>query len=374
MFAAFAAVAALPACGNESDDAGGGFPPLPTAAPTTAVDPGAVASAFSISPLPDGTKVTAAFTGTLEPQFSSDSFGGTKPTLVLVPADWDAIEDHRWIEIQSIDGSGNEGGFHQELPAYSDFNSPEGLFELDGHPAIRLSSLEKPGRNGPSAAFVAINTSASEAEGLEGGDQRGILVTGVPDDLKLFETIARATSVDKWRTPILDDVPKGWRTLGTLNASQAVGPNEGPGPALPIGRRAMQLSKAGSDDTIITAFGGDDGTAQLKAIEASWSPYDKSQFLPTEQFEIDGADAYLLLCCKVRNAQPTDVEATAWFSIDGTPFEVRGPVDLLGTPDLVTKFASTIKLIPDDQWTDAPGAVTTATVGTSTPGTVLNEG
>lgn len=351
--AALAIASTLSAC---SDDSGGGFPPLPTAAPTTAVDADAIASAFSISPLPDGMNVTAAITGTVEPQFSSDSFGGTKPTLILVPDDWDGIKDHRWIEVQSIDGSGNEGGFHQELPSYSDFDSPEGLFEVDGHPGIRMPSLEKPGDSGPSAAFVAINTSAKVVQGLEGADQRGVLVTGVPDDLELFKTIAESVTVDQWRTPSVAEVPKGWGILGALNASQAMGPNEGPSPALPIGRRAMQLSKAGGAVVTVTAFGGDATTAQLKAIESLWSPHDKSQFLPTEQFEIDGTDAYHSPCCKVRNRQTTDTEATAWFTIDGSPFEARGPISLLGTPELVKKFAATITPIPDDEWfeTDLP--------------------
>lgn len=189
---------------------------------------GSPAAPFKVSPVPDGLTVSAVVDGDAEPRFSDDSFGGTKPLMVIVPDDWTGLDDHRWIVIMSIDGSGNEGGFYQELPAYTRSNENEGRLVIDGHPAVKWPSQGIEGEpKRRTAAFVAINTSTGESGDLQGGTQRGLLITGTVEDLDLLETVAQAAGDDAGRTPTLRKAPNGWQVLGTLSASQASNTDEG---------------------------------------------------------------------------------------------------------------------------------------------------
>jgi hypothetical protein len=72
-----------------------------------------------------------------------------------------------------------------------------------------------------------------------------------------------------------------------------------------------------------------------------WHPYDLGTFGDTHEFSIYGADAALIACC---DGDGPAAIATAWFSLDGSPFSVHGPASLVGTPDLASRFASSIVL------------------------------
>lgn len=332
---------------------------------------GSRAAPFKVSPVPDGLTVSAVVDGDAEPRFSDDSFGGTKPSMVIVPDDWTGLDDHRWIVIMSIDGSGNEGGFYQELPAYTRSNENEGRLVIDGHPAVKWPSQGIEGEpKRRTAAFVAINTSTGESGDLQGGTQRGLLITGTVEDLDLLETVAQAAGDDAGRTPTLRKAPNGWQVLGTLSASQASNTDEGAIEYQPEGRNVVLLGDPAGREVWVTAFEGNATTPILKAIETMWHPYDLGTFGDTHEFSIDGADAALIACC---DGDGPAAIATAWFSLDGSPFSVHGPASLVGTPDLASRFASSIVLTTANEWaaTKRPPRTTTTNQGTGNPTTSL---
>jgi hypothetical protein len=322
--------------------------------------PVAPARTFAVSPVPTGLTVTAVVDGTSAPLFSDDSFGGVHPMLVLVPDDWRGLDDHRWIEVTSIDGSGNEGGFYQELPAYMSIEAGrDGRIEVGGHPAIRWKSERRPETRNRTAGFVAVNTSVGAGGDLNGGDRRGIRVTGPDEDLDLFEAIAASTGTTADRTPTLRAVPDGWRILGTLSTSQALDPDENLISDLPAGRRGVELTGSGSEPVDVHAFPGDATITLLKAIEATWNPYDVDSYRPTRQFEVGGSPAFLVTCCDPPGVP--GATATAWFAIDGAPFQVTGPGSRLGTPPLVKAFAAAVHPTTEDEWKQQQAAVPATT-------------
>ncbi len=333
---------------------------------------------FELSPLPQGFAVTDASVGQGEPEFSSDSFGGVHPTVYLVPTDWSGVDDHRWIEVSSIDGSGNQGGIYQELPTYPNPDDQRGHFEIDGHPAIKIgietdpNDLDEGGNATSTAAYVAVNTSVNSdsPEALDGGTRQGILVTGPVDDLSLMERLAAAAVVDEGRNPHLNEVPEGWKILGRLNGAQAEGPTEF-GPESPVGRRALNLV---TTDQLtlqlhVLAIAGDPSIAVLKALEAMWSPYDNTDFAPVEPAQVNGTDAFINPCCRDR-AAVAHAPAVAWFTVEDVVFQVRGPEALIGAPNTLQTFADAVGLTDESVWAELAPAATApngSSAGTAHP-------
>lgn len=329
---------------------------------TSARTPAGAASGFTLTSLPDGYSLVALADGTAAPIYSDDSFGGIHPMLVLVPDDWGGLDDHRWIEVTSIDGSGNEGGIYQELPDYSNSRADLERFELRGHPAIRLPSADLPDEvpahdRRRVAGFVAVNTSATVRQGIDGADRRGVLVTGPDEDLDLFAAVAGRTRTTADRTPFVDDPPDGWQVLGTLDSTQAITNLDVWIDQPAAGRRGAMLG--GPTDRAITvqALAGNERVPLLKAIERSWQPYDSEWFGAVSQFARDGVTGFALDCC--RDAPPgTPKEWTVWFERDGAPFLATGVLDR----DVGIALAAGVQPITDAQWSAAQ-----RTVGSTPP-------
>lgn len=363
----------LTGCGDDTVTAAD--PTTTTAAPGRS-DPSTPAAAFAINPSLPGWTVATATDGSVEPVFSDDSFGGVRPMAVLVPDDWSGIDDHRWVEVMSIDGSGDQGGFLQELPAYLELGASDGNDVINGHAAIAMS-VGTPRPNGErTAAFVAVATDAGPRDSLLSGNERGILVTGPEEDLQLFKEVAAATTVDDERTPKVDPVPAGFRVLGALTAAQALTSNDRLASFVPEGRRVIELRPAAAenagtvrDNIVLTALPGDGNATLLKLIEAAWHSDDVDRFEAVQTFAVRGADANLVTCCDPPDGVP-GLEASAWLTIDDRPFALYGPGSALGTPELVTALASHITIVDDSQWTASTTPTTVPAIGSGLPTTV----
>lgn len=180
----------------------------------TAVDPvDGAPLRFTVEDLPEGWEISNVEDGYAEPTWSSDSFGGTHPSVVLVPEDWRGIDDARWVIIESYDGSDNQGGVTQELPGYPEEPQPNG--SIRGQAAIWNDATTH-----ESATFVAVDTSGADKSRF-GSGPTGYIVRGAAfhsaEDLKLFASAVTEAPVHE---PVTIDAPAGWTILASLSGSQ----------------------------------------------------------------------------------------------------------------------------------------------------------
>ncbi len=285
---------------------------------------------FVVEP-PDGLAVVSAVDGEMEPLWSSDTFGGVHPTVLLVPENWKGVSDRRWIAIDSYDGSGNQGGARQELPTYLTPGA-EKKERIGGHPAVWSSK--------PGSVFVAVDASTT-ATGTFGDGPNGFAVHGPAADLGALRAVAEGVRRAPRHAPVVVDPPDGWVVLASLIGEQIASVSQVGGP--PTQRqREVDLIVSGEQYPLrVTSVPGGSGTARALAIAASVSrSHWGGPAVAVEERSL-GRRAWFL----VDSDDPAVVAEVA-----GHALVLKGSVDLLRDDRRTARLLDSIRVVDEPTW------------------------